>query len=163
MTTEIIANIIAFFVYSYMGSTLESMSYYFMGRTYYYKLTNPVITAFPLYGIGAFLFIFVDYLLNYTGINNIDILFQLIIKVLVLGFVASVLEYITGKYFSNAGRGANPGCILQDWDYSNEPLNIDGIVSFRHMLLWGMLGITIVYTYPYLMKFLSCGLNCLTK
>lgn len=159
MISDVIGYIIAFFVYSYLGATLESMSYFFQGKTYYYKLTNPIITAFPLYGIGAFTFILLDYLLQYLGINNLNLEFQLIIKVLVLGFAASILEYITGKYFGHAGKTANPGCTLQDWDYSKEPLNIDGIVSFRHMLIWGILGIFIVYTYPYLMKFINYGLK----
>lgn len=155
-----IADIIAFFVYSYLGSTLESASYFLEGKTYYYRLNNPITTAFPLYGIGAYMFIYVNYFLEYLGINKLSLLVQSIIRVFVLGFLASILEYITGKYFGNAGKTANPDCRLQDWNYSNEPLNIDGIVSFRHMLLWGILGLFIVYVQPYLMKFLNCGLNC---
>lgn len=157
---NILANVIAFFVYSYVCVSIEHFSYYITGGTYYYRLLNPIITAFPLYGFGAYLFILMNYLLEQLNISNLNMVSQLIIKLLVFGIVASILEYITGKYFANAGKTSNPDCQITGWDYSNEAMNIDGIVSLEHLILWGILGIFIVWVHPYLIKFITCGLSC---
>ena len=154
------ADIIAFFVYSYLGATLESSAYWITGKTYYYQLLNPVISAFPLYGIGAYALIYLNYLMDYMGLNKLNILLQIIAKLIIFGLAASVIEYITGKYFSNAGRTNNPSCIISDWNYSNEAWNIDGIVSVEHFVMWGILGIAITYIHPYLMQFINNGLYC---
>lgn len=157
---NILANVIAFFIYSYLCVTIEHINYYIHGETYYYKLTNPIITAFPLYGIGAYCFILINQFMNDIGIGDIHIIPQLVIKLLVLGIVASIIEYITGKYFANAGKTANVNCEITGWDYSTEPYNIDGIISLEHMFLWGILGLFIISIHPYLMKFITCGLAC---
>ena len=154
------SNIIAFFVYSYLCVSMEHFTYYITGSNYYYRLDNPIITAFPLYGFGAYTFIFLNYLLEQWGISKLNTITQLLIKLVIFGFAASVIEYITGKYFAIAGKSANPNCTFNGWDYSNEFMNIEGIVSLEHMILWGILGLVIIFVHPYLMKFISCGLAC---
>jgi len=154
------SNIIAFFVYSYLCVTMEHFSYYVTGSTYYYRLDNPIITAFPLYGFGIYTILFINYLLDQLGMSNLNLIPQLLLKLLIFGFVASVIEYITGKYFAIAGKTANPDCIFNGWDYSHEFMNIEGIVSLEHMILWGILGVIIIFVHPYLMKFINCGLAC---
>lgn len=154
------ADIIAFFVYSYLGTTLESTSYFITGGTYYYRLLNPITSAFPLYGIGAYSLVYINFLLINMGLSNLSDIMQIIIKFFVFGLVASIIEYITGKYFANAGRTNTPDCIINDWNYSNEKWNIEGIVSLEHFVMWGLVGLVVVYIHPFLMKFINCGLSC---
>lgn len=154
------ADIIAFFIYSYLGTSLESSAYFLTNQTYYYQLLNPITSAFPLYGIGAYSLIYLNYLLISLGLDKLNNVLQIIIKLFIFGLVASIIEYITGKYFSNAGRTANPNCVIDGWNYSNEAWNIDGIVSIEHFIMWGILGLIIVYVHPYIMKFINNGLYC---
>ena len=158
-----IADIIAFFVYAYAGATLEHLSYFIMGKTYYYRLSNPITTAFPIYSLSAFLVIFInDYLDTYALKNNKNSISSIITKILVFGFVLTLLEYVTGLLVG-AGKTANVDCRITGWNYSDEKYNIDGIISLNHFIIWGFLGLAVTYIHPKLMNFINCGLNCVNN
>lgn len=59
--------IISFMVYSYFGATLEHLSYFFSKNKK--TLSNPIITGFPLYGIGAYCVILLNQAFNKYDLN----------------------------------------------------------------------------------------------
>jgi len=119
-------------------------------------LENPIMTGFPLYGLGGLLiyYIYNKYLQEYHWI----ILF------LIFGSMISLIEYIVGKYIVDAGKnsfeptlyGKYNGDIVKSWNYSDEPFNYQGIISLRHFISWGILGLIIIKIQPILEKKLEC-------
>lgn len=144
---------ILFFFYSFLGAVLEHLSYYFGGGTPK-ELSNPIITGFPLYGFGALLIIFINEKLKVMGWEN-----NFLIQFMFFGIALSVLEYLVGVYVG-AGKDSYRNGRVSAWDYSNEFMNIDGKVSLRHFILWGILGIILVRVNNYLIKKVRCMVNC---
>ena len=145
-------HIIAFAIYSYAGATMEHLRYFFSNGPKK-ELSNPIITGFPLYGIGAYLVIIFNDLLNKSGIENI------IVKFAVFGAVLSVLEYIVGLIVG-AGKNSYKNGMVVSWDYSHEPFNINGIISLNHFFLWGIVGIILIHVHYKLLKRIQCAIKC---
>ena len=141
--------IIIFLIYTFLGGVFEHFSYY-IGNHYMNTkkktLGNPIMTGFPLYGLGGLLiyYIYDKYLRGYHWI----ILF------LIFGSIISLIEYIVGKYIVDAGQ--YNGDIVKSWNYSDEPFNYQGIISLRHFISWGILGLIIIKVQPILEKKLDC-------
>lgn len=133
---------IAFIIYSYLGATLEHMSYYISPKEK--LLANPIITGFPLYGLGAFLIIYLQQ-------SNV------VTSFLVYGFVLSFIEYMVGLHVG-AGTRRKSGEI-ESWDYTGEPFNIRGIISLRHFITWGTLGLIVAKIHPKLIKLINYGIK----
>lgn len=140
--------LIAFMIYSYLGATLEHLSYsLFKSKISKPKaLANAIITGFPLYGSGAFLIVYLNnYLTNVT----------LPIKFLIFSFILSSLEYIAGVY-TGAGKTSYENGMVKAWDYSDEKYNIDGKISLRHFISWGILGLLVTQIHPKIMSKIRC-------
>jgi len=144
-------HIVAFFVYSYLGASVEHINYYFSHTTK--ALANPIITGFPLYGVGAYMIILINDILIRYGVEN------LLIKFIVFAIFLSLLEYIVGIYVG-AGQNSYKGTMVDSWDYSHEAYNLDGKISLRHVILWGFAGLILIYIHPKLIHLIKCGVNC---
>lgn len=136
-----------FLIYSYLGATLEHLSYFF-GNDKPKALTNPIITGFPLYGTGALII-----LLLAEKMQNVHWSLQF----LVYGFVMSLFEYIIGKIVG-AGEKSYKNGMVWSWDYSNEKYNYEGIISLRHFVCWGILGLILTKINPYILKIIRLGI-----
>ena len=140
-----IENIIAFLIYSYLGASFEHINYFFSNSKK--ALSNPIITGFPLYGLGAYSIIITN---NYLSNTNI------FLKILIFALVLSIIELITGLY---VGAGiTNSTGIISSWDYSNEPYNYKGIIDIKHFIIWGLLGVIITYIHPIIIKKIKYGI-----
>ncbi len=112
-----------FFVYCFIGWIFESTyvsikSLHFINRGF---LRLPLL---PLYGSGAILMLF----LTIPVQNNLFLVF-------LLGMTgATVLEYITGYVMERLFK-------MKYWDYTNDPLNLNGYICLVSSLAWGFLTI----------------------
>ena len=87
----------------------------------------------PIYGFGALFII----LLLKPFINNPPLIFILSI------LITTTLEYITSFSMEKIFNA-------KWWDYSNEPLNINGRVCFGTAIPFGILGLLLIYfVHPY--------------
>lgn len=150
MDLSIISNVIAFFVYSYVFASIEHSMYFFSDKTYYFKINNPVITAFPLFGIGVYIILFINSLLDKYNISNI------IIKFLIFASICTSIEYIVGSIIVHKENGLD--CAVMGWDYSDVKYNYKGIISLKHFILWGLAGLIIILIHPHLIHFIKAGL-----
>jgi len=144
--------IIAFFIYSYVGATLEHLSYYgqklFNPSKYLPKcLSNSVITGFPLYGIGAFVVV---------GIHHFVKDIPLALQFFVYGAVLSAMEFTVGCF---VGAGCTVDGTVPAWDYTDQPYNIGGKISLRHFISWGLLGILVSWLHPVIVRKIKGGIT----
>ncbi len=101
----------------------------------------------PIYGFGA---MFILLLLQPFAANPILIFVFSIL-------ITTTLEYITSfameKIFS-----------IKWWDYSDEPFNINGRICLKTAILFGILGIILIYfLHPYITKFINLIPNFLVN
>ncbi len=120
---------VEFMVYSYLGATLEHIRYFFSHERK--TLANPIITGFPLYGVGAFIVIGVHSKLQ-LGFVGSFILYACLL---------TLLEYLVGKYITNAGTVSADG-LVDSWNYNGS------IISPFHFIAWGLLGTLVTYIHP---------------
>lgn len=135
---EIYNIIIYFIIYSFIGWVIESTF-----KSLLFK--KPINSGFlhgpfiPIYGVGAF--VIVTFLSPFT--NNIILLFF-------LGMIfLTIMEYIIGmvmeKMFNTSW-----------WDYSDNPLNLNGKICLENSIYWGLLTVFLVkILHPAIM-------NCVT-
>lgn len=100
------------------------------------KWINPgflVGPCLPLYGFGL-VFLFIISFLPYVGLeqNAENRVVQVITTILTMGVVMTVIEYIAGLIFIK-------GMKIKLWDYSDEPLNLQGIICIRFSIIWTVL------------------------
>lgn len=90
-------------------------------------LTGPYL---PLYGFGLWGMYEVSRLIELmmTGIIYVDLL----IIFVVMAVVMTVIEYIAGLIFV---KGMN----VKLWDYTDEKLNIQGVICIKFTAIWGAL------------------------
>ncbi len=136
--------LIIFLIYTFFGAIFEHLSYYIGKQLFQSKekyLSNPIITGFPLYGLGGLLiyYLYDNYFRSYSSFT----LF------FVFGFILSSLEYLVGKYIVDAGKTNNG---ITSWDYTNEPFNYEGIISLRHFIMWGIISLVVIKIQPILQK-----------
>lgn len=138
--------IILLFIYSYLGATFEHICY-FLNKKKIKILNNIIITGFPLYGLCSLLIIFLS---KYYHSN-------LITQFLVNSSLITIIELIIGLCV-DAGKTTNGS--IHYWDYSDNFMNYKGIISVRHFVTWGILGITVIYLHNnYIDKFVNNGIN----
>lgn len=131
-------------IYSFFGAVFEHLSYYFNPKIKK-TLSNPIITGFPIYGLGA-------YLILKTGIKNTFLLF------IVSALIGTIIELLTGIIVKAGPQGnirEGNTVIVDSWDYSDNILNYKGIIDIKHSLLFGLLGVILVYIHPNIISFLS--------
>ena len=97
------------------------------------KWINPgflVGPCLPLYGFGL-TGLFIMSLLPYVGIKEVadNPVLQIVITIIAMGAMMTLIEYIAGLIFIK-------GMKIKLWDYSDEPLNIRGIICIRFSLIW---------------------------
>ena len=100
------------------------------------KWINPgflIGPCLPLYGFGL-VALFVISNLPYVGIEEYadNRVIQVIITILIMGVMMTVIEYFAGLIFIK-------GMKIKLWDYSDEPLNIQGIICIRFSVIWTVL------------------------
>ena len=113
---------------------LEHIMYYFSDEEKI--LNNPIITGFPIYGIGGLIVLYLNY---YLKTNNIIIIFLLSAILLTLAELISGYIVKAGKL----GENRKDGKIIS-WDYSKNFLNYKGIIDLKHFIGFGILGTIIV-------------------
>lgn len=154
MDNNLVNYSIAFMIYTYIGATLEHLSYaaqlVISPNRPPKALANPIITGFPLYGIVAFLMIMLSDYLKRMDITNP------IIKFLIYGTCVTIVEYFVGVS-QGAGKGSVQNGHINAWDYSAEPFNYKGIISLRHFISWGILCLLLEKVHPIIMDKISCS------
>jgi len=141
---------VLFGTYTLLGAVSEHILYYLSGVKK--TLSNPVITGFPIYGIGG---------LTIYWIRNIILRYiptlPIYIEFLVYGVVLSSIEYISGKIVGAGSSSYVKGTsIVDSWDYSKNPINIQGVVDIQHFLLFSMAGLLMSRLNPYILSTLVC-------
>ncbi len=102
---------------------------------------------------GCFSILLMNHLLTKHNLN------KPIIQFLVFAFVMTLFEYCVGIYVG-AGADSYIDGAVSSWDYSKERYNYKGIITLRHFISWGILGLVLLKINPYIMKVVKCGINC---
>ena len=118
---------IYFILYSIIGWIIES-TFVFLGTKKWVDRGFLIGPYLPIYGCGSILMIL--YLTQYK--DNI-------ITVFILGVVVcSILEYITSYVMEKLFK-------TRWWDYSNNKFNLNGRICGKNCLLFGVLGVLLIY------------------
>lgn len=115
-----------FYLYSFVGWIWESCYVSVRKRKWVNRgfLNGPVL---PIYGFGAVTILF----LTSPVEKNIFLVF-------VIGMIgATVLEYVTGWLMERIFH-------VRYWDYSNQPLNLNGHICLGCSLGWGLFSVLLV-------------------
>ena len=134
-----------FFIFSFFGWIYESLLVTIREKRWTNRgfLNGPII---PIYGCAATLLYITFFndktisLTECTNIRNVTIIF-------IAGMiVASVLEYVTSYVMEKLFHA-------KWWDYSDYPCNIQGRISLRSSLFWGLLSVIMAeFIAPYVTK-----------
>lgn len=129
---------IYFILYSIIGWIIES-TFVFLGTKKWVDRGFLIGPYLPIYGWGSILMIL--YLTQYK--DNI-------ITVFILGIVVcSILEYITSYVMEKLFK-------TRWWDYSNNKFNLNGRICGKNCLLFGVLGVLLIYIiHPIISKLIT--------
>ncbi len=118
--------ILYFFAYAFLGWVWETIYVSLQERKFVYRgfLLGPYC---PIYGFGTLLLL--EVLSPLKG--NIPLLF--VVSLLAMSVLEYLTSYVLEKLFHQRW-----------WDYSNEPLNINGRVALKSSLFWAVMGVVIV-------------------
>lgn len=109
-------------------------------------IDNPIMTGAPLYTIGFYIVICAHYFVR-VYVDN------LLFNFMFYGGMLTLFEYIAGRILG-AGSTARDGKIMKGvWDYSDEPCNLQGIVSLRHFIIWSVCSLLSISAYPIIVNF----------
>ncbi len=124
-----------FFIFAFLGWVMETLYCihtlgYFTKRGFLY---GPIC---PIYGYGALMLIL--FLYKYRK-NNFKLFFYSAIIFSTFEYIVSyVLEALFGMYW---------------WNYTNEPLNLNGRTGAFYFFIWGVIAIIFMnHIYPFLKK-----------
>ena len=150
-------DIVAFVIYGYLGPTWENIITFInpedknWHKNKHLKVAhNPIIHSFPLYGVGAYMVIFVNNYLDKIGLTNI------FLKYIIFVILLTIFELIVGLSSSRNGY-------YRGWDYSDKMYNYKGIICPQVSLVWGLLALAIIKFHPILINWIKCGINCPPK
>lgn len=155
---DVYVMVILFFVYSFMGAMLEHMSYYIGSlidpSSPKKALANPIITGFPIYGIGAFMVVGIKRCI----VDKLHLPIAVEFLLYLITFMA--FEYAIGEYV-NAGstsyvRDENGQELVMSWDYSKNAGNISGKIDIMHSVVFALIGLLIARLHPYLESKIRC-------
>lgn len=135
-----------FMIYSMIGWICETICCSFCQKKLVLNRGFLIGPYCPIYGCGALFLIFL--LKKYTG----DSLVLFVMSAL----GASILEYLTSYIMEKLFKA-------RWWDYSNKSFNINGRICLQNSILFGMLGLVIMYIInPFFIKWLqNLSLFCL--
>ena len=154
LRVAVLSNVIMFLIFGYLAAMIENASYIFSKGD---KLvSNVMVTGFPIFSIGAFSIIGVNRWLKPLTKNWI-------VHFLAYGSVATLIELVAGLLVNAGPDSANENGAHTTWDYSNQKFNYKGIISLKHFVAWGLLGIVAVKLYDWLLPQLKIGLGCIMK
>ena len=133
---------IIFLIFSFLGAVMEHVSYYIDNTLFNSApriLSNPILAGFPLYGCCGLLiwYVYDKFLQN----CNYVLLF------FIFAILITTIEYIVGI---NVGAGKTTPGGIDSWDYSDQSFNYKGIISLKHFIAWGLLGLIVINIYPIL-------------
>lgn len=152
-------HVITFMIYSYIGATFETLSKFIANggllvekikRKYDVIAINPIIDAFPIYGMGAYMIYIMNINLARLGVKNI------LVRGVMCGMMVTLFEYMMGV----AVKAGEDETYIKTWDYRDVPLNIDGKTSVKHAIYWIIASILVIKYHPKLLKGIRCGLEC---
>lgn len=138
--------IIYFFIFAFIGWTLETIySYVVLGHfTKRGFLYGPIC---PIYGYAAVIMIV---FLSKNKTNYFRIFLNSMI-------IFSFFEYIAGYLLEALFQ-------IRLWDYTNDFLNLNGRISIFYSFIWGLIGFLFIkFMYPVAEKFINFILNKLPK
>jgi len=69
------------------------------------------------------------------------------------------IEYVVGVYVGAGENSRDGNGNVESWDYSGYFLNYRGIISFRHFVVWGILGLLVSYIHPKLLRRVKAALD----
>ncbi len=136
------AILLLFIVSTVIGAMTEHINYKFFNHTPK-RLANPILTGFPIYGLGAVIAIV---LYEYIGIKG-TIIYQFIL----FSVIFSIAEMIYGVIVG-AGPNSYLNGMIKHWDYSDQPFNFRGLISLELVIMWGIAGVVIARIYPLVMN-----------
>lgn len=148
MNKNILYYIIVFFIYTFLGSHIEHLSYFMSNKNK--SMENPIITGFPLYGACSLSIIAIN---NYLNINNV------ILEIIIFGGLITIIELLLGLVIGAGKDGYTENGLIKTWDYSDNYFNYRGIISLRHYLMWGVLASCVIRMHPYISQFVTKGLS----
>ncbi len=139
-----------FFIGSCLGWVIELLYRHFSPSNKTRKWINPGFLNgpyLPIYGFGLVTL----YLL--AGLERlIPVSSPVLAKLILFLFMAvcmTLIEYVAGVIFIR-------GMKVKLWDYSNEPLNFQGIICIRFSLYWAALGALYYFLiHPYILRALE--------
>jgi uncharacterized membrane protein len=142
----IIVLIVLFLFYSILGTAIEHVSYTAEQlldpvNAPQKAWINPVMTGFPLYGLGALLIICIKKTLIDRYQLGAGVEFG------VYSISLTLLELLAGIYVG-AGKDSYIDGKVESWDYSNNWLNYDGKIDVYHAIAFGLLGMFVARLTP---------------
>ncbi|MDD6042558.1 MAG: hypothetical protein PUB87_02245 [Eubacteriaceae bacterium] len=127
-----------FFIGSCSGWCLELVyRRFFSGNNPGRKWINPGFLVgpwLPLYGFGLFT-VFVAAYLTENMLDSLNLSFPVYLALLfvTIAILMTVIEYIAGRIFII-------GMNIKLWDYTDEKLNLQGIICPKFSCYWGIMG-----------------------
>jgi len=128
----------SFFMYCFIGWLYEVFLEFFIYNHGFVNrgfLYGPYL---PVYGFGAVILIFLLQNIAYKKRYVKKINISPIITFVLIFFITTIIEYFTGFMLKTILN-------IRLWDYSNYPLNIDGIICFSASLRFAIGGTIFVY------------------
>lgn len=142
--------IVLFIFYSLLGAIAEHVSYYIAKlrdpSALPKALNNPILTGFPIYGLGGLLVVWLHPIIARHNI-------PLIVEAVIYGIVLSLIELGTGLLVKAGDRSTtrcdgNKDCI-DSWDYSKGYGNLFGMVDVWHFIAFAVAGVVITKINPW--------------
>ena len=128
-----------FLLYSILGYIIEVISVSIHAKKLVFNRGFLIGPYLPIYGFGSL--IMVLFLTRYE--NDLLALFVM------SAFLCTLLEYVTSLIMEKIFQ-------LRWWDYSDRKFNINGRVCLQNLILFGILGTTIVFLVnPFFIKYIS--------
>lgn len=120
----------------------------FFRKIVHKKWINPGFLSgpyLPIYGLGLITL----YLVAIIDFNIETYLFELSIKIILVGSLMTLIEYIAGKVFIKFMG-------IKLWDYSKNYGNIDGVICPLFSFIWTMVGVIyLIFFHSLLMSAIS--------
>lgn len=155
-----------FVTYSVLGAVTEHLSYNVLqpvrckvnGNECRQKLlANPILTGFPIYGIGALLVIGLNRCLQ-QPLGKMHPVGKLVFDFLFYGTLLTALEYVAGLLVGAGPKARRDNGLIHSWDYSEEPFNYRGIVNLRCSFGFALFAVLVIRISPHLERFFRTGL-----
>jgi uncharacterized membrane protein len=136
-----------FFIFGFLGWSVEVVYAYYKNKKLINRgfLLGPIC---PIYGVGIILiYVAVKFTSSIITFNSY---FDVIVAFLIVTFITTILEYITGDSLEKLFH-------TRWWDYSERKFNFKGHICIEFSLIWGLAGTIVVYFIDYIV--IKFGIN----